>query len=201
MNLLLLFSLLSLAIVSLATLYGIWFYKVKPTILHQIIAVFGTALVAVAVMKVTITSEQIVDRLTISVPSEIYSEQSVADSIITDKVLYETLISMNAKYPKIILAQAKLESDNFKSDLFKRNNNLFGMKVPNSRVNVTVGGRAGYASYYTWRESVIDYLFWVKTRGIDKLSKDEYMEFLGKVYAEDPKYKEKVSALVGKMKF
>ena len=87
MNLLLLFSLLSLAIVALATLYGIWFYKVKPTILHQIIAVLGTAVIAVTVMKATITSEQIVNRLTISVPSEIYSEQSVADSIITDKVL------------------------------------------------------------------------------------------------------------------
>ena len=46
----------------------------------------------------------------------------------TEKKLVELLKDCNFKYPYIILAQAKLESGNFTSSLFRSNNNMFGMK-------------------------------------------------------------------------
>ena len=42
-----------------------------------------------------------------------------------EEQIEETIYKMNFKYPHIVLAQAKLESSNFNSTIFKENNNLF----------------------------------------------------------------------------
>ena len=49
-------------------------------------------------------------------------------------------------HPHIVLAQARLETGNFKSDRCRRDKNIFGMKR---------GKR--YATYRHWRDSVRDY--------------------------------------------
>jgi len=69
---------------------------------------------------------------------------------------------------KLIIAQAKHESGNFRSKLFKKHNNLFGMMHPRVRPTLSKGslaraeGRAGYASFETIENSVQDYILWMK---------------------------------------
>lgn len=78
----------------------------------------------------------------------------------------------------IVLAQARLESGNFKSDFYKRTNNLFGLKK---------GGR--YARYKHWRDSVADY----KKRISARYQGGSYYKFLTKIgYAKDKNYIQKV---------
>ena len=50
--------------------------------------------------------------------------------------LIEKIDQLNFRYPHIILAQAKLESGNFKSSIFLENHNMFGMKEAKLRSNL-----------------------------------------------------------------
>lgn len=66
-----------------------------------------------------------------------------------------------------IVAQAKLESGNFTSRVFKLNNNYFGMKMP--KVRPTTASSPGllspegnnYAYYNSESDSVADLLLWM----------------------------------------
>lgn len=138
----------------------------------------------------------------IKAPNELYSTIESKDSIITDKILYSYLLSMRAPHPEIILIQAKIESNNYSSPLFKRNWNLFGMKTTSSRVTTTSTGRAGYQEYKGgWKESVYDYIFWEFNNNVDKLSQNEYLLYLQKIYAEDPNYSKKIRAQLNNINF
>ena len=53
--------------------------------------------------------------------------------------LIDMLISLNIKFPHIVLAQAKLESGNYSSKIFKENHNLFGMKEARVRIHTSKG--------------------------------------------------------------
>ena len=82
----------------------------------------------------------------------------------------------------IVLAQARLETGNFRSDRYRRDHNLFGMKH----------GRR-YAKYDHWRESVKDY----KKRISSRYKGGDYYAFLRRIgYASDPKYIGKVKHIV-----
>lgn len=130
--------------------------------------------------------------------SEIYFEE---DSTISDQILFQYMKMMRIPHKEVVLMQAKIESANYSSGIFKRNSNLFGMKVPRSRVTVAEAGRNGYAEYKSWKESVNDYAFWQFTHNVDKLSQEEYLQFLGKIYAEDPNYVTKIRGMVKKYDF
>lgn len=82
----------------------------------------------------------------------------------------------------IVLAQARLETGNFRSDLCRVNKNLFGMKR----------GRR-YATYRHWRDSIKDY----KQRISSRYQGGDYFAFLRRIgYAEDPAYQRKVMHIV-----
>jgi len=49
--------------------------------------------------------------------------------------LIDMLISLNIKFPHIVLAQAKLESGNYSSKIFRENHNLVGIKEARVRVH------------------------------------------------------------------
>lgn len=77
-------------------------------------------------------------------------------------------------HPTIVLAQARLESGNFKSDFYRRTNNLFGLKKGKK-----------YATYKTWRDSVKDY----KLRISSRYNGGSYYAFLENIkYATNPNY-------------
>lgn len=136
------------------------------------------------------------------VPNEIYSAESyISDSLLNDAILYTYLVEMRIPHPKIVLCQAKIESAQYQSSLFKRQNNLFGMKISLRRATSGVHGKAGYQNYGTWRESVTDYALWQYSHHVDQLSQDKYLEFLGRVYAEDPQYVNKIKSMMKTIKY
>ena len=78
----------------------------------------------------------------------------------------------------IVLAQARLETGNFRSDRCRRDHNLFGIKH-----------RGRYARYRTWQDSVADY----KARISSRYRGGDYYAFLRRIgYASDPAYTAKL---------
>lgn len=89
---------------------------------------------------------------------------------------------------KLIYAQAKHETGNFTSNVFKQANNLFGMK-PSSR-GLHQGIYGAYAKYDNWEKSVIDMIAYLRARGghenVQFMTPTEYAEWLkSKNYYED----------------
>jgi hypothetical protein len=123
------------------------------------------------------------------------------ESRISEDALYRTLIELGVKFPTIVLAQARLETGNFSSKVFRRTNNLFGMKVAKQRLTTAKSGKGVYAYYDTWQFSAIDYALFQTSflRGVD--SEREYYNYLAKNYAEDPKYVKKLKMLVELINF
>lgn len=77
-------------------------------------------------------------------------------------------------HANIVLAQARLESGNFKSDFYRQTNNLFGLKKGKK-----------YATYKTWRDSIKDY----KERISARYQGGCYYAFLENIkYATNPNY-------------
>ena len=98
---------------------------------------------------------------------------------------------INLGHAEIAITQAALESAHFTSDIFKENNNLFGMKKAYHRPHVQTGVNRGHATYDNWRMSVIDYALY-QIYVAKGLTTDEYQKFIGKHYAEDPIYSQKI---------
>lgn len=89
----------------------------------------------------------------------------------------------NIPHPAVVLAQARLETGNFKSDYYRRTRNLFGIKK---------GGK--YAIYRNWRDSVMDYKRLVSSR----YDGGSYYSFLRRInYASDPNYIGKLKEIQG----
>lgn len=105
------------------------------------------------------------------------------------------LMELNVKFPDVAFAQAKLETANFTSKIFKENNNLFGMRRSSARPTTSSEVESGYASYKNWRLSVQDFCFF-NAKYLSDLSKEDYLDYLGKNYAEDPSYSKKILTLL-----
>ena len=117
----------------------------------------------------------------------IISLEEERNSFSRDK-LVEELKRLNVKYPHIVMAQAIIESGNFKSRIFKENNNLFGMKEAGVRVNTAVGTQHGHAYYSNWMELMYDYAF-NQSRYLGNIkSEQQYFSYLGNSYAEADHY-------------
>lgn len=97
--------------------------------------------------------------------------------------LYQTLDRYNIAFPKIVVAQALLETGYFTSNVCLNYNNLFGLRRPTEGT---------YYRFNNWEESVKAYKDYVqyKYRGGD------YFKFLNRIgYAEDPNYLYKVKSI------
>lgn len=100
------------------------------------------------------------------------------------------------RFPEIVLAQAKLETGSFSSKIFRENNNLFGMKVARTRLCVAKGERRGHANYEHWTYSVMDYALYQSTYAKRVRTRDGYLRFLSRGYAENDKYIESIKSLM-----
>jgi len=111
---------------------------------------------------------------------------------------------------KEVLAQIKIESGHLSSYLLKRTNNMLGMRYPFKRPSTAIGiylpesdtiikgtkeelrkyaGANNYAAYESWQSAVADYKLWQDS---NFKVKEKYLEFLGRVYAEDTLYVSKI---------
>jgi uncharacterized FlgJ-related protein len=118
----------------------------------------------------------------------------------SEQKLIEKINQLNFKYPHIILAQAKLESGNFKSTIFLENNNLFGMKEAKLRVNLAKGTNREHAYYDSWQESIYDYALYYSTYLYKIKTEGEYFEYLRQNYAEDSTYVQRLKEIIKKQK-
>jgi uncharacterized FlgJ-related protein len=102
----------------------------------------------------------------------------------TEGKLIELIKELNIRFPHIVLAQAKLESGNYKSKIFIESNNLFGMKQAKVRINTAKGTQFNHAYYDTWKESVYDYAFYSCRYLHNIKTEEEYYATLNASYAE-----------------
>lgn len=112
--------------------------------------------------------------------------------------LIEKIKQLNFRYPHIILAQAKLESGCFKSNIFLENNNMFGMKEAKLRTNLAKGTNREHAYYDSWQESLYDYALYYSTYLSSIKTEGEFFEYLRQNYAEDPTYVQRLKQIIQK---
>lgn len=111
---------------------------------------------------------------------------SVACPAQTVEQVAKELVRQGVPHSRIVLAQARLESGNMKSDFYKRTNNLFGIKH---------NGR--YVKYSHWRKSIKDYKKCISSR----YTGGDYLQFLHKIgYAKDVQYRNKLRKIINTSK-
>lgn len=116
----------------------------------------------------------------------------------TAEKLIAKIKEMHFQFPYIIYGQALLETDHFRSRIFRENNNIFGMKEATKRINVSRGTQYDHAFYNNWMDSVYDYGLYYASY-LSKLgSEDQYFNYLSDFYAEDTSYVEKLKTLIVK---
>lgn len=106
----------------------------------------------------------------------------------------------NFKYPDIVYAQAILESNNFKSNIYKENNNLFGMREAKQRTTTATGTENNHASYKNWQDSVTDRALFETSFLRTIQSKEQYFAYIGRNYAEAGNYVEQLKKIINKNK-
>lgn len=106
------------------------------------------------------------------------------------------LKDLNIKFPHIVYAQAVLESTDFTSNIFKQNNNCFGMKVATARQTTNKGEQYDHAVFETWKDCIIDYALY-QARYLPNIKTEaQYFEYLQQSYAEDTSYVNKLKSLI-----
>lgn len=113
------------------------------------------------------------------------------------ETLKEALIYSGITSHEVVLAQGRLETGNFTSDLCLQYNNLFGMKMP--RVRSTTASNStenGYAVYQSWYHCVLDMKKFQEYYSDAGRCLEDYFSFLKSIgYAEDPLYITKLAEL------
>lgn len=127
------------------------------------------------------------------------SEIECEDSL-NDICLQNMLDKSHIKFSYIVMAQAKLESASYTSQLSKNNKNIFGMKVPASRFTFATNWHdyGSYAKYESIQDCVYDYKAWQMQCAYLVNDEDHYFELLGKAYAQDPEYVAKLKKIISK---
>lgn len=137
--------------------------------------------------------------LVVMYPRTVNKTSAVAKKIViefSEPNLISYMRKIGIVYPDIVLAQAKIETGNFTSVIFKENNNLFGMKLPRVRPTTAVGKSRNHAVYQTWLLSLIDYKLWQDQMIRRAPTKRKYLEYLSRNYAEDKTYIRKIKNLL-----
>lgn len=174
------------------------FEKVKKKSYAKVILVLLSSLCILFIIGwLSGTNKYIINRIvntakvdTVYVSAQAFSEEALID----------LLRGSNIKYPHIVLAQAKIESGNYTSKIFKENNNLFGMKKPNIRTTTALGTKSGHAYYSDWVSSVYDYAMFQNNRMQGVNSESEYYAKLADGYAADSTYASVIKKTVNSLK-
>ena len=105
------------------------------------------------------------------------------DIPLTDSAITEELVKQGCVLPNVALAQFKIESSHFTSNICKENKNIAGIKT--SRSNFVKGMKNDHCAYDSYRDCIKDYI----------RIQNRYLENIDGCYAEDGQY----VALVKKM--
>lgn len=115
-------------------------------------------------------------------------QPDIKEAELTVASLYAALKRHGVKHPKIVLAQAILETGWFRSQVAKTKNNLFGLRNP----------RTGeYYSFNTWEDSIDGYVSMVQYK---YRQNENYYAFLSRIrYAGDRNYTRKVMEIANRL--
>ena len=188
-------------LVSIAALAGIYFISkiygiTKRDIIACTILMVSTFLVYFTIhLAVELNTK--LSTAPFKISNEFVTEIDFQNDSINDSILMDYLIDMRVPHPKIVFAQAKHESELYKSELYVDNFNLFGMKPSAKRTTTSNKTNRGFKRYCNWRESVTDYILWQYYNNADKLSDEDYMDYLVKSkYAQDSQYIQKIKKYI-----
>ncbi len=168
----------------------------KTNITNKILTSLGFTIGVVLILGFTIFPNK--DIKTLSLEEKIIVIKEYNE--FSQEKLVTNIGELNFKFPYIILAQSMQETGNFKSSIFKENNNLFGMKEARIRATLAQGTNRGHAHYNTWQESLYDYAMYYNAYLRKIKTEDEYFEYLRQNYAEDPEYVLRLKSIIKKKK-
>lgn len=114
----------------------------------------------------------------------------------SQEALVEELKRLNIRFPHIVLAQSMLETGHFESNVFRANNNLFGMKQARQRCTTARGTNLNHAYYDNWKESVMDYALFQSAYLRDLKTEAQYFSYLDRNYAEAQNYDNAVKNMI-----
>lgn len=83
-------------------------------------------------------------------------EVAESDIELTDEAILKELIEQDCVLPNVALAQFKIESQHFKSDICRENKNFAGIKT--SRSEYVIGKNRNHCAYKTYRDCIRDYI-------------------------------------------
>lgn len=122
----------------------------------------------------TIRIEMVKDSVKVTSKDKNVKIAQMKPKALNETNLKEELAKNKIPHANIVLAQAKLESGNFKSDLVRTHQNIFGLKKGNR-----------YRRYSHWTECVKDYKKCISNR----YDGGNYYAFLNRIgYASHPNY-------------
>lgn len=141
--------------------------------------IMGSVITLISVPKSTSKPPENTIRIEMVKDSVKVTPKNVKVAQVKPKILNETnlkaeLAKNKIPHANIVFAQAKLESGNFKSDLVRTHQNIFGLKKGNR-----------YRRYSHWTECVKDYKKCIS----DRYDGGNYYAFLNRIgYASHPNY-------------
>lgn len=182
-------GLITCVIIGLLVIFWITFWAcVKQDCSPNVVTVVF-ALIIIALSCTCYNQTQQIDMLKQQVPPEMEMIHDVDytfmhTSEINDSLLYLVFDYYGVSDAKYVLAQAKIESGNYTSDVFKRTNNFLGLYDSK---------HSCYFSFDSWQDCVKGYVNSVQYR---KKPNEPHTDFLKRIgYAEDPAYIAKVKQI------
>jgi uncharacterized FlgJ-related protein len=130
---------------------------------------------------------------------KVVKDTEIRDSFNTYR-LRSYINDLNIRFPYIVYAQARLETGNFRSGLFKQNHNLFGMMRATTRPSTNIGERHGYAVYDNWKTSVVDMAFYQAAYLNRVKTEEQYLAYLKANYGEASDYMKILKQIIAEEK-
>jgi uncharacterized FlgJ-related protein len=148
----------------------------RVRVMFVMIAVFTTGLVSLG------KSENKKIKVVKKVIKDTTDVVAVDSSKLDRELLVSYILEKNIHHPEIAYAIVRQES-NMCSNLFKTNNNLFGMRHPRVRPTKSLGSKKGFAHFEKWQHSVLDYKLYLEFVGGHKMTRAQYLLHIDRSYA------------------
>lgn len=116
------------------------------------------------------------ERSVITMYKNVIVEKVVEDIPLTDEAITRELTHLGCVLPTVALAQMKMETGHFKSNICKENRNIAGIRTSKSKL--VIGMKNGHCMYATYRDCLRDYI----------AIQNRYLTNINGRYAEDPTY-------------
>lgn len=154
---------------------------IKRGIAYAIVAVLLGVLLGMVLEKAFLPKEYTESSKIEVVPDIVWRCDHFA---LNEENVYRELLIQKVDFPEIVLAQAILETGNFKSYGCLARNNLFGLRKKDGN----------YMSFGHWTFSVAAYKMYIQKYSHPPNDYYQYLQDLG--YAEDPEYITKLKQIV-----